>query len=450
VERSSSRRCVRWLRAELPDLVASGTISSDTAGAIDRHYASAESRASSSGFVLLVVVGSALIGAGIILLIAHNWDELSRATRSIIAFLPLLVAQALGVLVLLRRSESPSWRECAAILDVAAVATAISLVSQTYQIQGTLADFLRLWLLLSIPIVYLFRSTAGAIAYIAGTVAWLFTQTPWWHHSPGMLFFWLFLLAILPYYILLLRRNRMSRESTVLSIFLLIATAIGLGFTAEYTRANLGGLAFAGFFAAVYLCGMRFFSGTDERRLHPLALLGGIGVGVTAVVLSFENVWHMTGELQWTLKGVPRAIGIAIELLFPIVALGLLATDYIKRKRIAFSVAAGALPLAAILAWIIANLAPASQRAQDTPYPFAAALIFNLYTLILGIELLVRGTRANSLARANFGLLVIAALAIARFFDSDLSFVTRGVGFIVVGAGFLVANVIFFRRRAAA
>jgi len=37
---------------------------------------------------------------------------------------------------------------------------------------------------------------------------------------------------------------------------------------------------------------------------------------------------------------------------------------------------------------------------------------------------------------------VIAALAMARFFDSDLGFVTRGLGFIAVGAAFLTANVI--------
>jgi hypothetical protein len=85
---------------------------------------------------------------------------------------------------------------------------------------------------------------------------------------------------------------------------------------------------------------------------------------------------------------------------------------------------------------------------SDHRFAFAAALLFNFYVLLLGIELLVRGIRAGSVARANFGLLVIAALASARFFDSDLSFVVRGVGFIAVGAGFLIAYIIFFLQRA--
>ena len=76
--------------------------------------------------------------------------------------------------------------------------------------------------------------------------------------------------------------------------------------------------------------------------------------------------------------------------------------------------------------------------------------MINCYALLLGIDILARGIRTNSIARANFGLLLIAALAVSRFFDSDLSFLTRGVGFILVGAGFLVANILLFKKRATA
>jgi hypothetical protein len=45
---------------------------------------------------------------------------------------------------------------------------------------------------------------------------------------------------------------------------------------------------------------------------------------------------------------------------------------------------------------------------------------------------------------------LIAILAMSRFFDSELSFVTRGLGFILVGAGFLIANLVLFKKRAVA
>ena len=56
------------------------------------------------------------MGGGIILLVAHNWDFLTRPVRCAIAFAPLVLSQALAIFVLLRRNESAPWRECAAIL----------------------------------------------------------------------------------------------------------------------------------------------------------------------------------------------------------------------------------------------------------------------------------------------------------------------------------------------
>lgn len=443
---SINRGAVRWLRGQLPELVASGAITSENARAIELYYESAERR-SGLGFVVLAVVGSALIGAGIILLIAHNWDQLSRATRSVIAFLPLIVAQALCLFVLARRSESQAWRESVAIFDVAAVGTAIALISQTYQIQGSFADFMCIWLLLSIPIVYLLKTSVGAVAYLIGTVAWVFAKWGWSMRYANPNLFWFLWLLVVPYFIGCLRRDRFSRETAILSTCLLLSATIGLGFTAEATQENIGAVAFAGLFAAVYLAGMNLNDDTGSR-LHPVALVSGIGIGMIAIVLSFESTWHMSSGSSTLESGTNRVIGIAIELFFPIVALLILGWEFLRRKRIRFSLAAAIMPLVATGAWIIANLAPAAQRGEDSPYSFAASLVFDVYTLVLGIELLSRGVRANSLTRANFGLLVIAALAIARFFDSDLGFATRGLGFIVVGAAFLVANVIFFRRRA--
>jgi uncharacterized membrane protein len=228
-----NRRAIRWLRAQLPGLVAGGVITADNAAAIDRHYAATESRSTNFGFVILAGIGSTLVGAGIILLIAHNWDELSRPVRCILAFLPLVCALSLGFFVLLRRNDSAPWREAAAIFDVAAVGTAISLVSQTYQIQGSFAEFMRIWLLLSIPIVYLFRTNFGALAYIIGTTVWVINKSFWSSVQPGEAFFWVFLLLVVfltmrwllggvrpagPFELFPLRWSRLERSASELQL----------------------------------------------------------------------------------------------------------------------------------------------------------------------------------------------------------------------------------------
>jgi uncharacterized membrane protein len=436
---STNRRAVQWLRGQLPELVAAGAISSENARAIERHYGPVESR-TNFGFVVLATVGAALVGAGIILLIAHNWDDLSRAARTIIAFLPPLIAQALIVFVLMQRNESRPWREAVAVFDVAAVATAISLISQTYQIQGSFAEFMRVWLLLSIAIVYLLRTTLGAVVYLIGTIVWLFArEIAFLVRSPNPMLFWPLLLLVIPYFLIRFRSDRDSRETASLAVALTVAATFGLGFTADFAKADIGGIAFAGLSAAIYLCGIKFFPRADER-LHIVALLGGIGVGITAIVLGFESSWRMSHSINWGERTATANLALALELLFPITAVCLAGLD-IFRRRFQFSLTAALLPVVAAIAWGIANLCECS---------FVAAAVINCYALLLGIDILARGIRTNSIARANFGLLLIAALAISRFFDSELSFVTRGLGFIVVGAGFLIANILLFRKRAAA
>src|SRR6266513_4096517 len=322
-----NRRAIHWLRSQLPELVASGVITSDAARAIDRHYQQDQLR-SNFGFALLAALGSALVAAGIILLIAHNWDELGRATRTTIAFLPLLIAQALVVFTLMRRNESRPWREAAAIFDVAAVATAISLISQTYQVQGTFADFMRTWLLLSIVIVYLLRTSLGAIAYVIGCALWLFAR---WSPTENPMLFWFLLTLVIPYIAIRFRSDCESRETTALVITVALAAMFGVGATAEFADANVGAIAYAGLATAIYLCGIKFFP-QPVGRLHLLALLGGIAIGVVAIVLSFESNWHMT----YRVASVPRIwaanLAVLVELLFPIAAVCLVSFDLLRRR----------------------------------------------------------------------------------------------------------------------
>ena len=442
---AANQRAIRWLRGELPTLVSNGTISDESAKAIERYYEADAGGARKTGVVLLAAVGSILVAAGISLLIAHNWDDFSRPVRSTIAFLPLIAAQALSVFVLMRRSESKAWRECAAIFNVAGIGTAISLVSQTYQITGSLANFIFVWLLLSIPLVYLMRTTLGAIAYLIGTVFWAFARFEWRVFNP--LYFWMLLLLVVPYFAMLYRRDRGSRETAGLAIVMALAAGIGLGFTASFAGTNFGLVAFAGFFAAVYICGIEFFPATDSGRLHLLALLAGVAIGVMTITLTFEDIWRHQ-PLQYPID-LSHGISIAIELSFPIAAVALAIWTFLRRQT-QFSVLAAAFPVIAAAGWFLTVTCSREDKYSHTDCDFWAAILFNVYALGLGVELIARGLRANSTARTNFGLLIIAALGIARFFDSDFSFVTRAIGFIVIGVGFLLTNLLLFKKRTAA
>ena len=57
---------------------------------------------------------------------------------------------------------------------------------------------------------------------------------------------------------------------------------------------------------------------------------------------------------------------------------------------------------------------------------------------------------AGHFFEANLGMLVVAILAIARFFDSEFEFAVRGIAFIAIGLGFLATNFVVFKKRARA
>jgi hypothetical protein len=59
------------------------------------------------------------------------------------------------------------------------------------------------------------------------------------------------------------------------------------------------------------------------------------------------------------------------------------------------------------------------------------------------------GAKKDHLGVLNYGLLIIMVLAVCRFFDTDLSFIIRGLLFVSVGIGFFATNYWMLKKRKA-
>jgi hypothetical protein len=75
------------------------------------------------------------------------------------------------------------------------------------------------------------------------------------------------------------------------------------------------------------------------------------------------------------------------------------------------------------------------------------SIVANGIVLAIGISEIKRGNKLNHLGILNFGLILITILITCRFFDTDLSFVIRGILFITIGLGFFLANYLMFKKR---
>ena len=441
----ADRSGIRWLLAELPELVTNGVLSQETADAFRRYYSSQPSEPPRRlGFILSAILGSLLVGAGIVLLVAHNWDFLSRPIRCGIAFTPLVLSQTLAVFVLLRRNGSTAWRETAAILNVAAIGTAIALVGQTYQIQGDFARFVLGWMLLALPIVYLFQTSVGLSAWFVGATVWVVSSKhgDFFGAHPNDLWAWPLLFIGLPAFVKLVRQNRNGYGTLLATTALAIACAFSLGQTDDIGAQSFWRCSFAAYWSLVYLVGAVSFDHWRPRRFHPFVAIGWIGILSMAVLLSFQDQWR---NRQWqnAVDFVPRHYPdlVAAGIQFGWIAAALLLAGYALWKKRESNLAPAALTPMVLIACLIAK------QTGDGLVPF---LCLNFFLLALGVYTLLRGIRSGRVFEANLGMVVIAILATARFFDTNLEFVVRGIALILIGVGFLVTNLIVFERKARA
>src|SRR3954469_3484999 len=293
--RSADRSGTRWLLAALSELIADGVPTPETPDPLRQHYSSTPSEAPRRlGFILSAILGSLLVGAGVVLLVAHNWDFLSRPIRCGIAFTPLVLSQALAVFVLIRRNGSAAWRETAAILNVAAIGTAIALVSQTYQIQGDFARFILVWMLLALPVIYLFQTSVGLSAWFVGAAVWACSSkhSDFFGVYPNDLWAWPLLFLGLPAFVIQLRQSRNGYGTLLAATALAIACAFSLGQTDDIGAQSFWRCSFAAYWSLVYLVGAVSFHDWRPTRFHPFVAIGWIGILAMAVFLSFQDQWR--------------------------------------------------------------------------------------------------------------------------------------------------------------
>jgi hypothetical protein len=67
-------------------------------------------------------------------------------------------------------------------------------------------------------------------------------------------------------------------------------------------------------------------------------------------------------------------------------------------------------------------------------------VIINALVFAISIFIIKKAMSSLKLGLLNYGLLIMTALITCRFFDTNISFVLRGLLFVLIGIGFFIAN----------
>jgi uncharacterized membrane protein len=435
------RRHVAWLNQELPALVAAGVLSPEAAARLREHYGPA-SQTPGRAWALAAfgILGAALIGAGIILLLAHNWDMLSREARTVVAFAPLVITQALAGWVLWTGRQGAAWREGVGTVWALAVGATIALIGQTYHLEGSTAGFLLGWLLLGLPIVYLLEAATPAALYLAGAAGWALAARGDGANPQG---YWLLLALLVPYLWRLAIADRYQVRAAVLGWVLGLSLPLAAAGIYAVDLRVLALLPLGAILAVFVLAGWRWFGQAPGPGQRPFQVIGVVGVVLLATLHSYRFLWENNGRLrplaeeagQWLQEPL-----VSLTLLAWLVA-ALLLWALALRDRAWLPALFGSLPVVLLVAQGVNAPDPAPRLGLPL-----GALVVNVYLLGLGLGTLAMGLRVQRLAVVNGGMGILALLIVARFFDSDLNFLARGIAFVLLGIAFLVINVALITR----
>lgn len=405
------------MKTDLEELVTHQVIDAETALRIQEYY-DRKSKTSKASRLLLIlsITGIVLVGLGLILIIAYNWDTIPKFFKLAIAFLPLAVTQAFGFWVLLKRKESVLLRESAALAILFAVGIAMSLVTQIYHIEGPLSGFLKWWIILAAPLVLLFASDVVSLAVWIGT-GWYLTSISW-TRSVYDLFSPALIILALAWYAWRIRHAGVRELMTFHHWVIPIVLTIYVFSLAPHACNRFLLIALMTLFIGFGLIAFKAFRGhglfSNGYRIGQF-----LGIWIAGIVLGFESYWTSPRQDSLTrcLSDFPAFFPLVI-----LVALGYLTFTYVLRVKESEPDDMGWMAMALIAVILVGSW-----------YPGIGHIASNIILLAGSARIIYGGLSRENLFLLNLGLLTLASWIVSRFFETNISFVWKGILFIILG-----------------
>lgn len=413
----NNKEALHWLLSELPKLRREGVLDDPASESLAKYcHDELDIKPPQWRFIYtLFFIGAGMIAAGLVLLCNNYWYNFPRILQFGVCVLPAVLAFVSGMITILGQ-KNQLWREFTAVLTAVALGLLIAMSHQVSQSIGSWSEIYLLTLFTVLPFVYIFNSIALTTVY----VFMLFGFCHWRATYPlaGILA----TIGVLP---MLHIQFSGKNPNRVWARFLMLLVA---GFGMYYCGLNwypaLSSLALAG---TMLYAGWMISERNESNLRNPwlwvsfLSMLALLAMA-SADVRFFQIEPDVSREAMWAywlFTGVVLANNIR---LFP--------KSRLDAKRICTGLAV-LLPLL-IFCGVSAPL---------------MKLVFNVYLGVYGAVLMFDGFKRSRLLTYNGGIAMVLMLIACRFFDTDLSQLTRSIAFVVIGAVLIAGNFIFFRRR---
>lgn len=435
---------LRWLKSELAELRDAGVVDEATVSKIDVYYEPSDedlavsahvrsgqvdgtavstglamprpvdeekiSKAGTRNYfqIIMVALGAWLIGSGVILFFAYNWDMMSPVTRLAIGFVPAVAGAVCGIYTIIREKDV-RWREFSAFSCATGFAVATAIVSQVYHTGGTLFDYMLLMMTVTLPLIYIFRAQLLTLIYCCEIGYFLLDYSA---RSAALDWGAIFTVGVAPWlcYNLFLRKPR--GMNTVLARYAVLGPLAYFTFHHGYS----GMMSFFSAACTLYIAGLYY---SEEERTNgftnPWLVLGWLFFTGTLLWFSFDFRMFRGVYVVWIV--IPLTLGLFLAY---------------SRQMILQAVVALAPCLFALI----------SSSTERGNIAFEA----NLLLALAAFTAFRQGLKSRSIFMINAGMLQIALLAAFRFFDPRISMLLRSVVFIALGIAFIGVNIRLGRK----
>lgn len=422
----------KWLLKQIALWRAEDLIDEDTAHTLESRYSAGSGHNTLT--ILFSVLGSLLIGAGIILILAKNWYYMPMGIKIVLSLLPLLAGQGLALFTVAKKYDSVAIREGVAVFYTAGVFAAMAMISQTFHLPSDFALYVLVSGLLTLPIIYILDAVSPLAVYYYAIINWgalvFMPEQP----TPVAMLFFVVLFALGVLYVVA-RRKRLPDARHVYTVWISVIA----GFAVMYIVALYLEQGYIDMFLACLVFFALLFAADTQRDdtvlpFKPLSVLGGL---VLMLIISYGELFN-SYRYEYYYQYEQITMGPVLLLLCAVAAAVSVALGIRNHRRDIGKL----LFLAAML-----MLGVMLVMSQYTNGEFVYTVLANLITGAVGVGILVRGAKSADLPLTNLGMLTTTVLIIMRFFDENFDFLWRGTAFLILGGVLLFINYKMMKKR---
>ena len=420
------------MKIDLEELVQAQVIDQEAATRITDYYQALRKADQKNHLIRLVsIIGVTMVGLGLLLIVAYNWDQMPKSIKLLFAILPLAGAQTSGLFTLTKKSTSITWKEVSSLAILFGVGIALALITQIYQLDYALSVYLKWWILLSLPLIYVFDSSVTSCAIWIG-IAWYLSDSRWTDGSYHLgLTLGIILVAAVPYAWKLIKKQ--TPYAWTWHHWLVPLVLIQFLFTLNPLVCNKLTLIQLVILFMIYdSISETLFNGSLTLS-HGYKVISFVGLTIMGFMMSFKFFWLGTEITRW--RSCAATTHWIIPAVFAVLLIAVLVYNWSLRKDIKSHVIPG---ISILLVLLIASAEWLGSGGR---------IIANLLLLSGAGYMMYRGILTERLATLNLGVILLAIWVICRFFESDISFVWRGIIFIALGLLCFLLNFSLIRKK---